>query len=69
MDYWISKDSPIIETIDKVTSKHVDCDPVFTERFDQDFDVKVDGISYVKFLQVYQALIDCFISHREASKK
>ena len=61
--------STFSEVLASVTLHHNDIDPVFSSKIDADFDEEVDGITFAKFLEVYQVWIDTCINERKQKKK
>jgi hypothetical protein len=65
LDYWISADSPFSDALTGVVPSHkVDCDPLFTLRFDEDFDHAKNGVSFAQFAVKYNNVMDYFIQKR-----
>ncbi|KAL9658737.1 hypothetical protein ABK040_005892 [Willaertia magna] len=64
LDYWISDQSPFQSSF----HKKVDMDPLFTRKFDSDFDKGVGGITFELFLENYGNFITYFLEQRKKER-
>jgi hypothetical protein len=70
LDYWVSTDSPFNSLFDSIDlNTKTDSDPLFSNRFDADFDDTTDGISCKSFITTHGPTIDYYIQQREELKK
>lgn len=69
LDYWISADSPFAQTLSAIDpERKVDCDPLFSSRFDEDYDKAHNGISYTEFSTTYSPYFTYFLEKRQEEK-
>jgi hypothetical protein len=65
LDFWISTNSPFSSLFDSIDIEtKIDSDPLFSSRFDEDFDETLDGISVKTFLAQHGSMLDTFITKR-----
>ncbi|EFC40202.1 predicted protein [Naegleria gruberi] len=70
LDSWIGDASPFLEAFTRITDRKADFDPMFSEKFDPDYDTEIGlgGVSFKKFVQIYTPFIDYFIDERMKEK-
>lgn len=70
LNRWIALDHPFISHLDKIgKQKREDLDPVFTTKFDIDYEANgMGGITFMKFMEKYSDFIDYFIEDRKKSR-
>ncbi|KAG2378350.1 hypothetical protein C9374_008493 [Naegleria lovaniensis] len=70
LDRWIQADHSFCPHIDKIgNQKKMDFDPLFTSKFDIDFDASgMGGVSYTKFIEKHHDFMNYFIEDRKKSR-
>jgi len=65
LDRWISESSPFLEAFNRIDpEKKTDFDPLFSDKYDDDFDDERGGITFKKFIKTYSPFIDYFVNNR-----